>query len=147
VIRTALAVVLAVALLSTVTPAIDEGRAASTAIHLDRASDRIERAAHSLRANEDPTHPDVAGARRTVRLRLPARSWTATGASLWIDGPSDRIGYRLGDRSPRETTLRGLDLRTPAGRVLLEDPGSHHLTLSLVRADGVGVVVRRGRDS
>lgn len=144
-IRTVLAVVLAVALLAAAVPAVEEGRTARTATHLDRVGDRIERAARSLRAHEDPTRPDVAGARRVVRLRLPTRSWTAADASLWIDGSTDRIGYRIGGRPPRGRTLRGLDLRTPTGRVVLDGPGPHRLALSLVLADGVGVVVRRGQ--
>jgi hypothetical protein len=144
VIRAVLAVVLTVALLAAVTPAVDEGRAARTATHLDRIGDRIERTARSLRAHEDPTRPDVAGARRQLRFRLPASSWTATAASLWIDGPSDRIGYRLEGRPPHWTTLRGIDLRTPAGPLAIEAPGCHHLVLSLVRDGGVAVVVTRG---
>jgi hypothetical protein len=40
--------------------------------------------------------------------------------------------------------LRGVDLRTPDGPIRLRTPGRHRLVLSLVRDDGVGVVVRRG---
>jgi hypothetical protein len=143
VIRVVLAVLLTVALLAAVTPALEEGREARTAIHLDRVTDRIERAARSLRVHEDPTPPGVAGARRLVRFRLPTRSWTAAGASLWIDGERDLIGYRLDGRQPRLTRLRGVDLRTPDGRVVFEGSKRYRLELSLVRSDGVGVVVAR----
>lgn len=143
-IRVVLAVCLTVALLAAVTPAVDEGREARTAIHLDRVVDRIDRAARSLRAHEDPTRPSVASARRIVRFRLPQRSWTAVGASLWIDGADDAIGYRLDGHRPRRTRLRGIDLRTPGGRVVFDGSSRHRLVLSLVRSDGVGVVVARG---
>lgn len=142
-IRVVLAVLLTIALLAAVTPAVDEGRERRTAIHLDRVVDRVERAARSLRAHEDPTRPDVAGARRIVRFRLPERSWTAVGASLRIDGDRDRIGYRLDGGYTHGTRLRGLDLRTPNGPVVFEGSNRHRLELSLVRSDGVGVVVTR----
>lgn len=144
-IRVVLAVCLTVALLAAVTPAVDEGRETRTAIHLDRVAERIDRAARSLHAHEDPTPPDVAGARRIVRFDLPARSWTAVGARLWIDGERDAIGYRLDGRPAQRTRLRGIDLRTPAGRVVFDGAARYRLDLSLVRADGVGVVVTRGR--
>lgn len=143
-IRVVLAVLLTVALLAAVTPAVDEGRAARTAIHLDAVSDRIERAASSLRAHEDPTRPGIAGARRIVHFRLPERSWTAVDARLWIDGERDLIGYRLDGRRSHRTTLRGIDLRTPDGTVVFEGSGRYRLVLSLVRSDGVGVAISRG---
>lgn len=143
-IRVVLAVLLTVALLAAVTPAIDEGRERRTAIHLDRAVDRIDRAARSLRAHEDPTAPGVAGARRLVSVRLPERSWTAVSARLWIDGEHDRIGYRLDGRRTRRMRLRGIDLRTPDGRIVVDGGSRRRLELSLVRDDGVGVVVGGG---
>ena len=143
-IRTVLAVLLTVALLAAVTPAVDEGREQRTAIHLDRAVDRIDRAARSLHAHEDPTAPGVAGARRLVSVRLPERSWTAVGARLWIDGERDSVGYRLDGGRARRTRLPGVDLRTPDGRVVLDGGSRRHLELSLVRDDGVGVVVGGG---
>jgi hypothetical protein len=144
VIRTVLAVCLTVALLAAVTPAVDEGRERRTAIHLDRAVDRIDRAVRSLQAHEDPTAPGVAGARRIVGVRLPERSWTAVGARLWIDGERDLIGYRLDGRRAHRTRLPGVDLRTPDGRVVVEGGSRRRLELSLVRDDGVGVVVGGG---
>lgn len=143
-IRAVLAVALTVALLAAATPAIDEGRTARTATHLDGVTDRLDRSARSLLAHEDPTRPGVAGARRIVDLRLPARSWTAAAATLRVDGETDTLAYRVGDGQPRRTTLRGVDLRTPDGPLVLRTPGHHRLVLSLVRDDGVGVVVRRG---
>jgi hypothetical protein len=144
VIRTVLAVLLTVALLAAVMPAVDEGRERRTAIHLDRVVDRIDRAARSLRAHEDPTARGVVGARRIVIVRLPERSWTAVGARLWIDGERDLIGYRLGEERTRRTRLPGVDLRTPNGRVVLDGGSRRRLELSLVRDGGVGVVVGRG---
>jgi hypothetical protein len=144
VIRVVLAVLLTVALFAAVVPGVDEGRRSRTTIHLDDVTDRIERAVHSLRAHEDPTRPTVTGPRRIVRFRLPSRSWTTTGATLRVDGAGDRIGYRLGGGSPHWTEVEGVDLRTPEGPVVLERPGRHRLTVSLVRHGGVGVVVSRG---
>ncbi|MFB6256764.1 MAG: hypothetical protein ABEH58_08600 [Haloplanus sp.] len=143
-IRAVLAVCLTVALLAAVTPAIDEGRETRTAIHLDRVVDRIDRAAWSLRAHEDPTRPNVTGARRIVRFRLPQSSWTAIGASLWVDGGDDIVGYRLDGHRTHRTRFRGIDLRTSDGRVVFNGSGRYRLVLSLVRSEGVGVVVARG---
>ncbi|MFB6195367.1 MAG: ABC transporter [Haloplanus sp.] len=143
-IRAVLAVVLTVALLAAATPAIDEGRRARTATHLNGVTDRIERATRSLLAHEDPTPPAMTGPRRIVRFRLPAPSWTAAGATLRIDGARDRIGYRIDGRPPSRTSIRGIDLRTPTGPVVYAAPGRHRLVVSLVRDDGVGVVVERG---
>lgn len=142
-IRVVLAVVLAAALLSVALPAVDAGRVDRTATRLDAATARIERAARSLLAHEDPTPPGVAGARRRVGFRLPVRSWTAVRATLRIDGEADAVTYRLAGRRPHRTTFRGVDLRTPGGPVAFESAGRHRLVLSLVRDDGVGVVVRR----
>lgn len=142
-IRVVLAVLLAVALLAAATPAIDESRTARTTIHLDRVTERVERAAHSLTAHEDPTRPSVGGARRLVKFRLLERSWTAVSASLWLDGDEDEVGYRLAGKPPRRTTLRGVDLRTPNGRITFDAGGRYRLDLSLVRSDSVGVVVTR----
>jgi hypothetical protein len=144
VIRVVLAVLLAVALFAAVGPGVDEGRRTHSATRLDGITHRVERAARSLLTHEDPTRPGVAGARRIVRFRLPARSLAAASATLQVDGRRDRIGYRVGGRHPHWTTLRGIDLRTPEGPVVVERPGGHRLVLSLVRDRGVGVVVTRG---
>jgi hypothetical protein len=143
VIRAVLAVVLTVALFAAALPAVDEGRAARTAMHLDGVVDRLERAALSLRAHEDPVS-GRAPARRVVRFRLPASSWTAAGATLRVDGDADAITYRLAGGRPRRQSIRGIDLRTPNGSLVLRDAGRHRLDLTLVRDGGVGVVVRRG---
>lgn len=143
-IRVVLAVLLAVALLAAVAPGIEAGREARTATHLDVVVDRIARAVQSLRAHEDPARPGEISARRIVRVRLPTSSWTAAGATLRVDGDGDRIGYRLEGGSTHRTRLREVDLRTPSGPVVVGSPGRHRLTLSLVRQDGVGVVVTRG---
>ncbi|MFC7173329.1 hypothetical protein ACFQL0_08055 [Haloplanus litoreus] len=143
-IRVVLAVLLAVALLAAVGPGVEAGREARTVTHLDGVVDRIARGVQSLRAHEDPTRPGETGARRIMRVRLPTPSWTAAGATLRVDGDGDRIGYRLDGESPHRTRIRGVDLRTPSGPVVIESPGRHRLTLSLVRQNGVGVVVTRG---
>ena len=142
-IRVVLAVVLTVALLAAVTPAIEESRTARTAMHLDRVTERVERAAHSLHTHEDATRPSVPGARRFVRFRLPERSWTAVDARLWVDGEDDLVGYRLAGERPHRTTVPAVDLRTPDGRVVFGASGRYRLRLSLVRTEGVGVVVAR----
>jgi hypothetical protein len=144
VIRVVLAACLTVALLAAVTPAVDEGRETRTAVQMDRVVERIERAARSLSAHEDPTRPGVTGPRRIVRFRLPGRSWTAVGVRLWVDGTNDTVGYRLDGHRARRTPLRGIDLRTPGDRVVVGRSSRHRLVLSLVRSEGIGVVVTRG---
>jgi hypothetical protein len=144
VIRVVLAVLLAVALLAAAIPAMEEGRVRRTATHLDTVTDRIERAVRSLQSHEDPVREGVA-ARRIVRFRLPAGSWTAAGGTLHVDGAADRIGYRVDGHDPRWTAVRGADLRTPGGTIAVEGSGRHRLTVSLVRDRGVAVRVTRGR--
>jgi hypothetical protein len=146
VIRVVLTVLLAVALVAVAVPAIDEGRESRTATRLDGVTDRLDRAVRSLRAHEDPTRPGVGAARRIVSLRIPSESWSATGGTLYVDADRDRIGYRLEGNHPRWTPVQGVDLRTPAGTLVVESPGRHRLSLSLVREDGVAVVVGRGGD-
>jgi hypothetical protein len=144
VIRIVLAVVLTVALFATVLPAVEEGRTTRTAILMDDVVDRLERAARSLRAHEDPVRTGLTPARRTVRFRLPSRSWSTVGASLRVDGRDDAVTYRLDGRRPHRVPISGVDIRTPGGPVVVRDPGTHRLVLELIRNDGAGVRVRRG---
>jgi hypothetical protein len=151
-VRVALTAVFTAALLGVALPAVDAGRAERTTTSLDATAERIERAGNHLRSVEDPTPPDVPGARAVVSVEIPARSWRAAGVGyVAVGGPpgsrggDDAVVYRL-DGASRRTVPLDLPVRTRDGPVVFRTPGRHELALSLVRNDGVAVVVSRGRD-
>jgi hypothetical protein len=151
-VRIALAVVLAAALLGVALPAVDAGRGERTATAVESSAERIARTAAHLRAVEDPTPPDVPGARAVVTVDVPAQSWDAAGVAYVAVGgspgaPGDRgvVAYRVRGRQSRTVPL-DVAVRTPDGPVAFRTAGEHRVALSLVRDDGVAVVVSRGGD-
>lgn len=148
-VRVALTAILAAALLGVVLPAVDVGRADRTGTELDAAAERIDRTAAHLRATADPTAPDVPGARAVVAVEIPEESWHAASvAYVAISGSSGSHGnrsavvYRLDGKKPRTVSL-GVPLRTADGPVVLREAGTHRLSLTLVRDEGVAVAVAR----
>lgn len=147
-IRTALAVVLATALLGTSLPAVDDARRDRTAARLDRGMDRIADAATSLRA-DDPGLAWRLAPRRTVRLQIPRTTWTTSAVeSLFVDGggpaTAATVGYDLPGRPPVERRLDA-PIRTPDGPIAFRESGSQSVRLALIRRDRDAVVlVRRG---
>jgi hypothetical protein len=67
---------------------------------------------------------------------------------LRADDAADVVSYRVRGRPTRRIRLVGVDVRTPAGPVVLAGPGRHRLTLTLEHGDRGGrapvVAVRRG---
>jgi hypothetical protein len=142
VIRVVLAAVLLVAVASVALSAVDAGRRDRTTARLDAGVERVERAARLLVDRDDPTAAGVPGARRVVRLRLPARSFAAAGVERFaLRGADDEVRYRLDGGRPRRHGLP-VDLRTPGGPVVLRATGRHRLRLGLV---GPPAGVRVGR--
>jgi hypothetical protein len=146
VIRVALAAALTVALLAASLPAVDDARTERTRARLAADVDRIQRAARDLASSDDATGVDTAGARRVVRIRLPASTWTSAPVA-WVSvggvpgGPArDVLAYRLADRPPRTVAVEGIAFRTPGGPVVLRGSGRQTVVLELVRVEGRPVV-------
>ncbi len=141
-IRVVLAAVLLVAVAGVGTAAIETGRHDRTATRLDAGVERVERAARLLVDRADPTAAGVPGARRTVTVRLPARSLSSAGvASFALRGDADTVTYRVRGGRTRRHALP-VDLRTLGGPVKLRTAGRHRLRLGLV---GPPTVVRVSR--
>ena len=149
-IRVALAVLLAAALLGAATPAIEDARVVATDRALGADLSRVGVAAETLAARHDAVRPSEGPARRTVRLVVPGRSWGRARATVTLDtGPEGgRLVWRVGDGPPR--TLRvDVELRTWRDEQVITGelrlgPGHHRLVLSLVRVDGRSTVAVRG---
>jgi hypothetical protein len=150
VIRVALAVLLATALLGAAMPAVDDARIAATDRALGADLSRLGTAVETLAARHDAVRPEVGPARRTVRLVVPEGSWGRGRAIVTIStGPGGgRLAWQVGGDPPR--TLRvDVELRVwrdgevVAGELRL-GPGDHRLVLSLVRVDGRPTVAVRG---
>lgn len=148
-IRVALAVVLAAALVGAATPAVEDARTAATDRGLGADLSRVGAAAESLAAGHDPVPPRAGAARRTVRLVVPGAAWGRASATVVVGGPAgDGFGWRVGDGHAR-TVRVDVELRvwrdgTPVDGTLRFGPGRHRLVLSLVRVDGRAVVAVRG---
>jgi len=138
VIRALLAVSIAAALLAASLPAVESAAADRTAAALDRDADRLERAAESLLAADDP------GARRILRVTLPANSVVAVGVETFVVDcdPACAVRYSLRNGASRTRPL-SLPLATPDGPVRLGTAGSHRLRLGLAHGDDGRVVTVR----
>lgn len=162
ILRTVLAVVLGAALLAAATPAIEYARADRTDAQLRDSVTSIERALDSL--SDDETTPEsVDGARRTVTVTIPERSWTTTDVEYVrietapgdgstttdrssafrtsVDGLS--VHYRIGDRSEQTVRVTApVRVDTADGApIRLTSSGSHALVLQLEQFEGESTVV------
>lgn len=142
-IRVVLAVCLTVALLGVSLPVVDDARQERTAARMDRTVDRLAVAAATLRS-DDPTRSPALAPRRTVDLWLPDESWGAVAVErLRLTGASSTAPATVSVTLPgqRPTTVRvDAPLATPAGPLVLREPGEHRLVFRLLRRGG-GVVV------
>lgn len=149
-IRVALAVLLAAALLGAATPAIEDARASATDRQLRADLARVGVAAEGLAARHDAVRPEAGPARRTVRLVVPGTGWGRAPATATVGtgSGSGELRWRVGDGPERSVDV-GVALRVQrngtavAGQLRL-GPGRHRLVLSLVRVDGRPTVVVRG---
>lgn len=150
-IRPLLAAAVTAALLATALPAVEDARADRVATSLDADAERMVRAVESLAYGEDPTQSLSTAPRRTVRVSLPARSWTAADLSyVAVGGRPEAKGSRpvltyafSGETETERRLSLPVPLRTPDGPVVLREAGTHALSLSLLsRPEGPTVVVR-----
>lgn len=128
-VRTAVAVLLAGALLAVGLPAAEQARQHGAATRLDATTTALLSTADRLARESDPTRR--AGARRTVVVRIPS------GGSLRFDGAGAawRIAGGVWHRRRGRVPLVAGDTPGVLGA------GRHRLRLSLRRQDGEVVVV------
>lgn len=148
-IRIALAVLLAAALLGAATPAVEDARVAATDRALGADLSRVGTAAETLVARHDAVRPTAGPARRSVRLVVPERSWGRARATVTLETASGggRLAWQVGDRPPRTRRIDvelGVwrDGEVVAGELRL-GPGARRLVLSLVRVHGRPTVAVR----
>lgn len=144
-IRVVAAVVLAAVLVAASLPAIEDARTDRTATMMDADVERVGEAAKSLLATDEAVEGDR-GARRTVRLRLPAQSLTRAGVVRFaLDCEEYCVaGYELADGTVVRRLLTELPLRPPPGGLHIGRAGVHRLVLRLRLVDGRRVVTVEG---
>jgi len=151
--RVVFAAALTVVLVGVALPAIDDARRTNAAAAVQGDLQTVERAALSLLETDEDT--PGAGARRSVTVRLPSRSWTSVGIEyVSVGGPPGEppadpgqgvVVYRVRGGEPRRLAL-DVPLYTPDGPVVLRGDGEHRLTLGVERIDGQRVVTVRLAD-
>lgn len=148
--RLVLAVALAVALLATAAPALEDARTTRTERLTERELDPVETAALTLAREEEP------GARRVLRISLPDDSPTAAPlAFVALGGVPDEVvsadtadgdvfAYRVAGGRTRvrrvEADLRvvrdGEPVESDSRALVLRGGGTYRLTLRFVRHGG-----------
>lgn len=135
-IRVAVTVALAVALLAASLPAIEYAAAERSDARVRAAIEDLDAAATDLARSEEAT-PGTAGARRVVTVRLPRRGATTAAVERVVVTAANRsYRYRVAGREPR--TVHGTVPVYPVrGEPLeLRAPGEHRLVLRLVEVGG-----------
>lgn len=153
--RSCLAVLVAVALVATAGPAVQDARLARSDAAARIAADAVAVAVETLAAGSDPVPLGVDGATRTFRLDLPERSFTAAGpVTLFVGGNAsdgsgwDVVGYRVAGQ-PRHSLPVPVDVRVHDEGVVAPDRrglvlrGDATVELRLVRVAGRPTVLVR----
>jgi hypothetical protein len=160
VIRVALTVLVAVALLAAATPALEDARASATAERLDAETDRLERVIGAFVAGSVSVSDPALAAQTSVTVRAPsgfgaasidrlALVETAEGesASAAGDGASVALRYRI-DGGPERTVPIApggarATVAVDGGAVALRPGGESRLRLRLVDDGGPTVRIAR----
>lgn len=131
-VRVVLAALLAAALLGASLPAAETARVEHTDAAVDREADRLDRAALALVRSAEPTR--AGDARRTVTLRLPARSWGHAGVAA-LELADGRLRWRLPGGRWRERSLAA-PVAVPEPIVARGNQRRLRLRLALVETEG-----------
>lgn len=150
VVRLVLAVALAVALLATSLPAVEDARTSRTDALVRDDLREVRATARHLLAHDDPVAPGTRGARRLVAVRLPASLARPTAVRLGTRaGATDALAWgragprhALATRFPVRAVVDGR-LRRDGRPLVLREPGRHRLALGLRRVGGRPVVTVR----
>lgn len=146
--RAVIAVLLAVAILAASQPAIDRSRVAHADTRVEAEMTALRTAIADLLTSDDPVPVGTPGARRTVTISLPGRSWASAGVERVVLGPDccdrDRLVWEV-TRGRAAALAVPVDLRgVDGGPVVLERAGHHRLVATLIRDRGeVAVVIHR----
>lgn len=146
IVRTVVAVGLAVALLAVSLPAVERARVSHSEAAIAGEVERLERSAIALAADNEVVPDDGPPARTRVTLSVPRRSWGDSGVDTLrippsADGP-DAV-FRAADGDRRTRTFPDVRLRGPPGGLALGDGGRHRLVLALREGEGGRTVVAR----
>lgn len=145
VVRTVLAVVLAVALLAASLPAVEDARRRRSADLVGAEVESLSRDLGRFASVNDATR-DVPGARLVVAIRLPGRSLSSVPVALFaLDGEADAVEYRLhGGRNRRRSLPVDLRVAGDGTRLEVGEPGPHRLRFSFRLIKSRPVVVAEG---
>jgi hypothetical protein len=144
--RTVLAVALAIALLGVSLPAVDSARVTHAESDVQRSLTRLETAATELAAHNDAVPNGTVGARRHLTLSLPSERWGQAGLdSLSFPPGSTHLSWRVRGGDHR-TYASSVPLAGPSGGLKLNEGGHHRIILALHHRNGREVVVVRRPD-
>lgn len=113
-------VLVAVALLATSVPALDDARTTATVDRLETEGERLDRAVASLAADSVAVDDPTLAARTTMTLRAPTGITAARIDRLVLGDPERIIGSERTDSPPEEPPL-GDSPRTNPERTTTED--------------------------
>jgi hypothetical protein len=163
VIRVALTVLVAVALLAAATPALEDARASATVERLDAETDRLERVIGAFVAGSVSVSDPALAAQTSVTVRAPsgfgaapidrlalvetAANAEGESAAAAGDGASVALRYRI-DGGPERTVPiapggAGATVAVDGGAVALRPGGESRLRLRLVDDGGPTVRIAR----
>lgn len=149
--RVVLIVLLTGALLGVTMPLVETARVDHGEAQVTSELGRLETAAQTLAAQNDPVPGNHSGARRTFTLTLPARTWSTAGLTLlrWERAPNrSRLQWGVAGGSGHTQQLADGLVVGPPGGLELRAGGRHRLVLSLTARDGdPAVVVHRPKPS
>lgn len=162
-IRVALTVLVAVALLAAATPALEDARASATVERLDAETDRVERVIGAFVAGSVSVSDPALAAQTSVTVRAPsgfgaapidrlalvetAANAEGESAAAAGDGASVALRYRI-DGGPERTVPiapggAGATVAVDGGAVALRPGGESRLRLRLVDDGGPTVRIAR----
>lgn len=147
IVRTAVAVALAVGLVAVSVPVVERARVDHSTATIAGEVERLERSAVALAAGNEVVPDDGPPARTRVTLSLPIRSWAESGVDTLripngTGGPD--VEWTATGGATRTRTFPDVRLSGPAEGLTIDDGGRQRLVLSLERrGDDRTVVVRR----
>lgn len=144
--RVVLAVALAVALLGTAMPALEDARDATARATVTAQLERLDRAATQLVERNDLPPPGVSGPRRVLSLSLPARTWGNSGLT-WLRFPPENANslprWQVGSTASR-VWRPSVSIAGPPRGLVIRGGGQIRLVLRLQRGDeGSSVIISR----
>jgi len=136
ILRVVLSAAVLTALVATTAPALSAVRADSATASMERQLDELATRLDALVATDDPM--PTGDARRSVVLRVPARSYVRAGVDWLRFHRRAGVGVATWRVENRTVSRRvaPIPIRPSPGARRLREPGSHRLVFALTRADG-----------